>query len=44
MPFGVKPGSRGGDGKLLDPNLETIDFNRIYLCAARTQAASVSRR
>jgi tetratricopeptide (TPR) repeat protein len=30
MPFGVKPGPRGGDGKLLDPNLETIDFNRIY--------------
>jgi len=30
MPFGVKSGPRGADGKLLDPTLETIDFNRVY--------------
>ena len=30
MPFGVKPGPRGADGKLLDPNVETIDFNRVH--------------
>jgi tetratricopeptide (TPR) repeat protein len=30
MPFGVKPGPRRADGKLLDPSLETIDFNRVY--------------
>jgi tetratricopeptide (TPR) repeat protein len=30
MPFGVKPGPRDADGKPLHPNLETIDFNRVY--------------
>jgi tetratricopeptide (TPR) repeat protein len=30
MPFGVKPGPRSADGTPLDPNLDTIDFNRIY--------------
>src|SRR5215510_13830602 len=30
MPFGIKSGPRGADGKLLDAALETIDFNRVY--------------
>lgn len=30
MPFGIKSGPRGGDGKLLDPELESIDFNYVY--------------
>src|SRR5262245_21482241 len=30
MPFGIKPGPRDPDGKYLDPNLEAIDFNRVY--------------
>jgi len=42
MPFGVKPGPRGGGGKPLDPNLETIDFNRIYQGDAHRYAGTVS--
>jgi tetratricopeptide (TPR) repeat protein len=30
MPFGIKPGPRDPDGKLPDPNVEAIDFNRVY--------------
>jgi tetratricopeptide (TPR) repeat protein len=30
MPFGIKPGPRGPDGKPLDPHMEAIDFNRVY--------------
>src|SRR5215467_2928899 len=30
MPFGIKSGPRDPDGKHLNPNVETIDFDRVY--------------